>query len=380
MLEIAIGIIFVFILVSTICTAIREGIEARLKTRAAYLEHGIRQLLNDADGKGLAGSLYNHPLIYGLFNCQYKPGKQLGSPNVLAKGGTLPSYIPAKNFSGALMDILARGTETNATENSAELPVMSLQTMRQNVGKIENPAVQLILLNAIDSAQGDLNRAQKNIENWFDSGMDRVSGWYKRSTQWIILWLALALTVLLNINTIRIVNYLAQNDTARKIVVAQATVAAKDTTSSLNYTIEQAKLDELKLPIGWDNGAASILLNPEKDFGLWNGIVGPLLGWLITALAATLGAPFWFDVLNKVMVIRSTVKPHEKSGEETSQDVREPAFAPQVAFAVPLPDARQLSAAGIHIDTPYHEPDACDVVAVDLTTDEDLPVSKGGIV
>src|SRR4029079_5265748 len=44
------------------------------------------------------------------------------------------------------------------------------------------------------------------------------------------------------------------------------------------------------------------------------------LGWLATALAVMLGAPFWFDVLNKFMVIRSTVKPREKSQEEGSED------------------------------------------------------------
>ena len=45
-----------------------------------------------------------------------------------------------------------------------------------------------------------------------------------------------------------------------------------------------------------------------------------LIGWLITAFAATLGAPFWFDTLNKIMVIRSTVKPTEKSLPEGSED------------------------------------------------------------
>ena len=45
-----------------------------------------------------------------------------------------------------------------------------------------------------------------------------------------------------------------------------------------------------------------------------------ICGWLVTAFAVMLGAPFWFDVLNKFMVIRSTVKPHEKSPEEASED------------------------------------------------------------
>ena len=59
-LEVAIGIIFIF-LVSMICSAIREGIESWVKSRAAFLEHGIRELLHDRHAVGLARSLYTHP-------------------------------------------------------------------------------------------------------------------------------------------------------------------------------------------------------------------------------------------------------------------------------------------------------------------------------
>jgi hypothetical protein len=44
------------------------------------------------------------------------------------------------------------------------------------------------------------------------------------------------------------------------------------------------------------------------------------LGWALTAFAVSLGAPFWFDMLNKLIVVRSTVKPHEKSKEQESKD------------------------------------------------------------
>jgi hypothetical protein len=53
--------------------------------------------------------------------------------------------------------------------------------------------------------------------------------------------------------------------------------------------------------------------------GVW---ITVLLGWFMTGLAVTLGAPFWFDLLNRLVVIRATVKPHEKSGEEASQDAK----------------------------------------------------------
>src|SRR6266540_6939389 len=73
-LEVAIGIIFVYLLVSIICTAVREGIETWLKSRAAYLEHGIRELLHDKDAAGLVKSFYHHPLVYSLYSGGYTPG------------------------------------------------------------------------------------------------------------------------------------------------------------------------------------------------------------------------------------------------------------------------------------------------------------------
>jgi hypothetical protein len=96
-----------------------------------------------------------------------------------------------------------------------------------------------------------------------------------------------------------------------------------------------AQMTELGWPIGWQDG------KPEPQFSLlasgttnqqpaalwqamglrqraewWLAIVG---GWLITGIGVTFGAPFWFDLLNRFMVVRSTVKPDEKSGKEPSK-------------------------------------------------------------
>ncbi len=62
--------------------------------------------------------------------------------------------------------------------------------------------------------------------------------------------------------------------------------------------------------------------NPAEPYSM--SVLGQFrlhwLGWLLTAMAISLGAPFWFDLLNRLMVIRSTVKPHEKSREQGSKD------------------------------------------------------------
>jgi len=188
--DLATGIVFIFLLVSTLCSAIREGIEAFFKTRAAYLERGIRALLDDKDGKGLTTSLLNHPLLYGQFLKEYVP-KPLGkSLPVLANGRGLPSYIPARSFALALLDIAARGPATDAVSSDPSSPTMTVQSIRERLLNIDNPGVRRVLLTALDTSRGDLDLARKRIEDWFNSSMDRVSGWYKRSTQWVLLVVA----------------------------------------------------------------------------------------------------------------------------------------------------------------------------------------------
>jgi hypothetical protein len=332
-LEVSIGIVFVFVLVSTICSAVREALEAFLKTRASYLEFGIRQLLSDAKGEGLARELFQHPLIFPLFIGPYVPG---GERRRWWRGRNLPSYIPSRSFAVALMDVL----NASSTAQTA------------------NPTVQRAVQLAIDSAHGNLDQARLNVEAWYDSAMDRVSGWYKRATHWIIFGIALALAIGANIDTLAIADYLYRHNAVRSSIVSTVEKTA-GTASEATYEQAMQQLDDLHLPIGWESAPGA----PSTKPGTWEH-VRPLIGWLMTAFAATLGAPFWFDVLNKIMVIRSTVKPHEKSGEEGSEDRKAEVGA-----------ASRLGATAQQSDA-----DPCAVGAgVVATPDERLPAAEGGV-
>src|SRR5678815_5352134 len=99
-LEVAIGVVFVYLLLSLICTALNEGISSMINKRGKNLFEGVKNLLNDPEFSGLAQQVYNHGLVDGL--------SQNGSdPKVKTR---LPSYMHSSNFSLALLDILgARG-------------------------------------------------------------------------------------------------------------------------------------------------------------------------------------------------------------------------------------------------------------------------------
>jgi hypothetical protein len=373
-LDVAVGLVFAFLLVSILCTAIREGIEAWLKTRAAYLEYGIRELLQDKNGTGLAAALYQHPLIYGLFSGEYHEPSKEGKPGLLARGENFPSYIPAGNFALALMDLAARGPDP-ARSKGAGAPIVDLEQVRAGVAQALDGPIERALLAAIDSAQGDLTRAQKNIEAWYDSAMDRVSGWYKRSTQKVILGVALFTAIALNVNAVALADFLYRDGTVRNALVAQAGAAVENKEYlAKGYQQVRDDLQSMALPIGWGEPLRLAHQSAQKNGGDWRWwfvleFLKGLPGCLVTALAAMLGAPFWFDVLNKVMVIRSTVKPREKSGEEGSEDRQAPAAPVHLHAGGAAPTARLAAAT-----------DTCDVdMTVNPTTDEELPRARGGV-
>jgi hypothetical protein len=96
-LEVAIGITFIYLLLSLICTALNEGMASLFDKRGKNLLEGIKNLLNDPKFTGLAQQVYNHGLIGGISQYASNPGKRT----------RLPSYMSPTSFSLALLDILA---------------------------------------------------------------------------------------------------------------------------------------------------------------------------------------------------------------------------------------------------------------------------------
>jgi hypothetical protein len=379
-LETAIGLVLIYLLLSLICSSAREGIEAVMKSRASMLEQGIGELLRTSaiDGKrpsstdGLVAALYNHPLIYSLYRGQYVPGAK-----------HLPSYIPSRNFALALMDIVVRGplgsnadvprtaenvtstlpgrtltgdprastvsnavTQAMAAAGAVAQASSSVATTRPTTpylppaaSAVATQALTLAGLTealgsstdltihakralqiAIETAGNDFTQAQKNIEDWYNSAMDRVSGWYKHQSQKYLFLLGLGVTIVANVDTVVVGKALYLQPSVREALVAQASAIRNDSSYRTGQVAPNAvvsTLEQFDLPLGWSKAH----YHPDwyrSASNVATYVVEPAIGWLLTALAIALGAPFWFDMLNRIMVVRSTVKPHEKSPEEAS--------------------------------------------------------------
>ncbi|HLL72261.1 MAG TPA: hypothetical protein VK363_12545 [Pyrinomonadaceae bacterium] len=338
-LEVAIGMIFIYLLLSLLSSAINEYIEALLNNRGKNLRRGIELLLNDQESRGeghldLADALYKHGLIRGLYR----------GP----EGNKLPSYIPSRTFALALWHMVSR-------DQPGEGGAATLPQIRTAIDKLPNRELKEALDALIDDAQGNFDQAIKNVGDWYEAAMDRASGWYKRKVQMILLAIGFLLAAALNADSINIVKALFQDDDLRTAIVQQAenitppptpTPDAQPTPTPANEeeakrqrdkaarekqdaALERlrevrAQLNATGIPLGWGGSEDPVELRRHPPLELTWSALGrwllKLLGLLITGFAVSQGAPFWFDLLNKFMVIRSTVKPREKSREEGSKD------------------------------------------------------------
>ncbi len=97
LLNVLIGLFLTWSLLSLASMQIQEWIASRLKWRSRMLEESFEKMLTDFT---LVDQFYNHPLIRSLYT-----GKN---------NGNKPSYIPASQFSQAMIDILSTtGTEAS---------------------------------------------------------------------------------------------------------------------------------------------------------------------------------------------------------------------------------------------------------------------------
>jgi hypothetical protein len=274
-LDTAIGLIFVYLLVSLIITAANELLAAFFRWRANNLFLGIRELLQDQGATGLAARFYDHPLVQGL-----------------AAKGKKPSYIPSRTFALTLLDLVSPATSgTDRTLDDLKLGIEKLPA-----------SLQVTFQVLLDEAEHDIEKFKKQLEIWFNNAMERVSGWYKRKTQAVQLLLAVIIVAVGNIDSVRIARSLSGiNSPLRDSIktAAQSFVEQNlqqgDAEKQLSNATEA--IGNLALPIGWVKAG----FEPST-----------ILGWLITALAASLGAPFWFDLLNRFVNVRASGKAPEE--------------------------------------------------------------------
>jgi hypothetical protein len=428
-LEVAIGLVFVWLVLSVATMTFKEWLGNILNLRAKEMEKVIAQMLNSDD---LTRQFYAHPLIADLYQQPEAPGKKT----------RLPSYIPANKFGAALFSMVVQaGTDNSpvrAMTGEINQQLASIQSPeQQKLARIDwnailetaknltasglgaagldslkfqmqvfgekypeakpsldvlipqmdsyygqfvqeqraavasgadtglamrqfrlgllalqktNPRLSRSVAAIIREADGSILRADQmvattrvNLESWFNDAMERLSGTYKRKAQITAFIIGFILALLLNVDSISVATSLWREPTLRQAIIAQAQsytlpAASQGSTATVsplqNIPALETQLLALNIPFGWtftlfNTAGLQCSLLPVKASQVW-GIPSrdsqaqpvclrfsnlppdsiswlvKLLGMLMTAAAAAQGAPFWFDILGKLVNVRGT--------------------------------------------------------------------------
>ena len=261
--DVAMGLVFFYVTLSLVCSSIQEIIASLLGLRSRNLKKGIENLI----GSEYAEAMYDHPLIKGL----RKPKK-------------LPSYIKPDIFSTALIDMISRD---KTDKNAIYTAVSDIRTLIDKIDA-DNPTREL-LISLVDKTKPTVDDLRARLADWFDAGMDRVAGWYKRQVKYCLIGVAAVVTVAVNADSIRMAEQLWQDDALRAAIASAAEQAA--TNGDLAAFDERTALRAF--PIGYPDSF------PDISFRR-------IVGWLVTMAAISLGAPFWFDLLSKISHLRAS--------------------------------------------------------------------------
>jgi hypothetical protein len=315
-LGVAIGIALICLLLSIIASHVQEILASFISSRARTLEAAILKMLDDPQ---LYSIFLNHPLIQ---NISFHPPKFL-KLKFLSANKPRPTYIPSPLFSKVLLAALVIRHDAVVTDFPGLVAIMPESSLKAK------------LLTLMTGILHDAEACRLAVEQWYDSTMDRVNGFYKRQTQWILLGLGLLLAILCNANLLSITTRLWNSQAARDQVNAVAQMysgsdgpdceALRRDYDKARRTIEE---DLRALPVGYN---LSYTKNYWRTFNqldiahhesrahhtlklLAHWLIN-IFGWLLTGIAVSLGAPFWFDTLNKFVNLRITGAKPPKVGE-----------------------------------------------------------------
>lgn len=362
-LGVAIGIVFVFMLFSLFLSTALEAVAALLKLRGRALRVALARLIDDPahlpgwGGFGLLDDAVRawRRLTGSRRTAEHEPASagpggelvadavNLDAPEMYegateAPGGdcvprtplsftsvfchplvagaqahSKPSYVSAQNFASAVLHVL-RGDASGRWGTD----------LASRVGALPPGPLRDALQTILQEAQGDPVQVKVGIERWFEHAMDRLSGEYKRFSQAATFLVGLALAVAYNVDAVAIAQRLYVDPILRDAIVKQATeyvdavpqkaagapparaasalATEADAQERFDETLEAAEQARRKLL-----EAIPFVATREKDYlsrEYFGRHPAAPIGWLFTAIAGMLGAPFWFELLQKLVNLR----------------------------------------------------------------------------
>lgn len=295
--DVAIGLTLIYLGAGLLVTLINEYIAQALNLRGRNLCSSLQTLIDNDD---IRATLKQSPAISRFFDSQ--PGKA-------------PSYVDPS----ILAQLLVGGLAAGANVGDATKQVAS------TLEKLPDSSLKIQLQALVSTAGSSAETLTNAVADWANRSLTVLGEGYKQQLQKISFAIGLAVAISFNLDTVILTRHLYNDHEARDATVALGIqIVDKTAPGALEKCLKLDKAAREKdaacvplsgllevvqgrsqnlgqLPIGW----------PANETGACNWGLR-ILGWLLTALALSLGAPFWFDLLNKLVNFRYGMRKPEQ--------------------------------------------------------------------
>lgn len=343
-LEVAIGLSMMLFLFASVASAIVEIIGRFFKIKEKRLEEAISTMLGpSSDEKSRIDAAKTPPIDFAEAFFELETIKTLKKAEStwtipvwpMRSTRRTPAFIPANAFADGVVDVLAVAD----LKDEYDLPNMLPSYLHD------------VLQPMSDEPRNDLATLKTKLEHWFNDSMRGLENVYKRWAKLISLCVGFGLAVALNASVFHVADKLWSESIVRESVVqaVDELVKKSDGTAPTVKSVEDmvtqiSNLKSTKIPMGWDG------IRFSKNWFLVS-----LAGWLVTALLIMLGAPFWYDVMTNISLLRKLKdsKPKDDSVPTTTsinrlQKLMVPSttedFVPTMTIALeePNPDLKKV--------------------------------------
>jgi hypothetical protein len=348
-LEVAIGLMLVYYVLGLIVNIMVEEAKKLLQIRANTLEEMLVELLEDHDDASAApGSLnvqglMSHPLIENLKLTQQwfagrvsREGKVEKISNTTFSVALLDALIddkfrveavrsaieqlPDAAMRQGLLDLIdshvqddqelllilrqaiqalpddeTRATLLKLVDLGFASPEEQINALRQAIQKLPNGKTKQALFTLVDYSVQDLDQARQKFEGWFDSKMTKAGDLFKqRARSWVFIC-AFAVTFIIGADSIAVFQALWQQPARRTVIEAGVVEIMQEYEGTAAVAEIEPLVNELvalEIPVTW----------AQSPLPLDNGgkLLIKLAGLVITAIAASRGSSFWYDMLKRV--------------------------------------------------------------------------------
>ena len=329
--------------------------------------------------KNLVQKLYSDPLINTLnqeaknkVEKQLREGrKNIGKNKALGEKQSGPSYLPSETFAISLLDALKIPQLINyvkhpSDESQTNLHMIlasykelktgindpnseSYKRIQQVYGDFDQNFIDFVNNELPDYVPNNLitslgviakrsrikindlteeaNQFKNEVETWFDRSMDRASGVYKRNAKGTAILIGISVAILTNTDSFHLIKRLSRDSVIRSTITQSASEQTNYITDPEARKEIERLLGNASVPIGWQNINQQFESLDNKDskngnfslITIWEGIK-LICGWILSGLAIAMGAPFWFDILNKIINVRNAgPKPTAYTKDQPSQ-------------------------------------------------------------